>query len=206
MTTDAAFWDKVAPKYAKSPIANPDAYEDTLARVRTYLGADTEALELGCGTGSTALKLFEGTRRYVATDFSPGMIDIARKKTEGMSDDAPEFRVSDIKASEFKGEGFNTVLAFNLLHLLPDLEAALDEIQAILPQDGLFISKSPALSEKWYYRPMIGAMRLIGKAPYVRCFTIAEYDAMIEAAGFRIVETGLYPPTTPSRFVVARKV
>ena len=33
-----------------------------------------------------------------------------------------------------------------------------------------------------------------------------QIDRAVEVAGFRIVETGLYPPSTPSRFLVARKV
>ena len=48
-------------------------------------------------------------------------------------------------------------------------------------------------------------MQLVGKAPFVRFLQVSEIDHMLVAAGFEIVETGLYPPTTPSRFVVARK-
>jgi SAM-dependent methyltransferase len=204
--TDAAFWDRIAPKYAKNPISNPDAYEETLARTRAYLGPETRALELGCGTGTTALKLAPGTRRYVGTDISDGMIRIARgKPAEGAA--APEFRTAASVARAFADESFDTVLAFNLLHLVPDLEADLAAIHAHLPEGGLFISKTPALGGKWYFRPLIAAMRLIGKAPgTVRLISVDDLDRAVAAAGFRIVETGLYPPSTPSRFIVARKV
>ena len=77
---------------------------------------------------------------------------------------------------------------------------------ALLKPGGLFISKTPCIGGKWYFRPIIGAMQLIGKAPYLRYLKVDEYDALIRAAGFEIVETGLYPPTAPSRFVVARKI
>lgn len=204
--TDAAFWDRIAPKYAKSAISNPGAYEETLARTKSHLGPEARVLELGCGTGSTALKLAPGTARYVGTDISAGMIGIARgKAAEG--EPAPEFRTAASVARAFAGERFDTVLAFNLLHLVPDLEADLAAIHAHLPEGGLFISKTPALRGRWYLRPVVLAMRLIGKAPgTVRFLGVGELDAMIAAAGFRIVETGLYPPSTPSRFVVARKV
>lgn len=204
--TDAAFWDRIAPKYAKQAISNPDAYEDTLARVKTYLGADTVAVELGCGTGSTALRLYEGTKRYVAADISPGMINIARSKIGNQTDTPPEFRVAGVDAAAFEGIAPNTVLAFNLLHLLPDLDTALKIIHDNLPDGGLFISKTPAIGAKWYYRPLIKTMQLVGKAPHVSFLTVDDVDARIAAAGFRIVETGLYPPSAPSRFVVARKM
>lgn len=204
--TDAAFWDRIAPKYAKQAISNVDAYEDTLARVKTYLGTETTALELGCGTGSTALRLQPGTARYVGADISSGMIGIACEKIAGTQADAPEFRIAGVDAQAFANGPFNTVLAFNLLHLVPDLDQALKTIHAHLPENGLFISKTPAIGGKWYYRPLVKAMQLFGKAPNVNFLTVADIDARIGAAGFRIVETGLYPPSTPSRFVVARKV
>ncbi|MEO0918744.1 MAG: class I SAM-dependent methyltransferase [Pseudomonadota bacterium] len=204
--TDAAFWDKIAPKYATQPIANVDAYEKTLARVSTYLGAQTRALELGCGTGSTALRLFPGTEHYVGTDISEGMIDIARSKTADATSPQPEFRVGGVAVEDYRDDRFNTVLAFNLLHLVPDFDAALATIHSLLPKDGLFISKTPALANKWYLRPLIFGMQVIGKAPHVTFISVDAIDARIAAAGFRLVETGLYPPSAPSRFVVARKV
>lgn len=204
--TDTAFWDKIAPRYAKSPISNPGAYEDTLSRVRSYLRPDDDVLELGCGTGSTALLLADAVASYEATDISRAMIDIAKGKLGDHKGKSPAFRVAGVSAVEYADSTPDVVLAFNLLHLIPDLEAALKMIHDLLPEDGVFISKSAALSEKWYYGPMIGAMRLIGKAPFVRRFKVDEIDALIADAGFRIVETGLYPPSTPSRFVVARKI
>ena len=203
--TDAAFWDRIAPRYAKSPISNVDAYEATLARVRTYLGPRSKVLELGCGTGMTALKLHQNTASYTATDISPGMIEIAKERLTDVDAPHPAFEVGGVSAEDLRTHDANTVLAFNLLHLVPNLETTLKDIHAALPENGLFISKSPALGEKWYLRPLIGAMQLIGKAPYVRSFKINALDKMIETAGFRIDETALFG-SMPSRFVVARKV
>lgn len=203
--TNASFWDRAAVKYAARPVSDPDAYETTLTRTRSYLGAETTALELGCGTGTTALKLYEGTRRYVASDISQAMIGIARAKLDGLDGMLPEFRVGGVGREELGSGEFNTILAFNLLHLIPDLDTALATIHDALPENGLFISKTPAIAGKWYFRPVIKVMQMLGKAPYVSFLTVEDVDARISAAGFRIVETGLYPPSAPSRFVVARK-
>ena len=200
--TDAAFWDRIAPKYAKSPISNPDAYADTLARVRTYLGATDRVVELGCGTGTTALKLAGDVEAYTGTDISAGMIAIANEKRAQDPVDGLSFKVANVTEVP---AGTNVLLAFNLFHLVPDLEAAISSLYNALPEGGLLISKTPALAGKWYIRPMIRAMQVVGKAPYVRLLSVSELDAIFEAAGFEVIETGLYPPTTPSRFIVARK-
>ena len=204
--TDAAFWDRIAPKYAKSPISNVEAYEKTLERVRSYLKESDTVLELGCGTGSTALLLAHHVARYTGSDVSPGMISIAKKKLAADPAAGLDFKVAGLTAAEHAEQTPDVILAFNLFHLVPELEAALREIHAMLPIGGHLISKTPALGEKWYYKPLIKMMQLVGKAPYARMLTMKELDAILERAGFRLKETGLYPPSTPSRFIVAEKL
>jgi methylase of polypeptide subunit release factors len=69
-----------SPEICRRPISDRPGYERTIARVRGLLGSDDRVLELGCGTGSTALLLAGGTASYLATDFSAGMIGIAEEK------------------------------------------------------------------------------------------------------------------------------
>ena len=57
MHKTAKFWDKAAAKYAKSPIEDIEAYNYTIGRTRSYLSPTDRVLEVGCGTGSTALLL-----------------------------------------------------------------------------------------------------------------------------------------------------
>lgn len=204
--TDAAFWDRIAPRYARQPISNMDAYEATLARVKTYLSDRQSVLELGCGTGSTALILAPFAKEYEGTDISGGMIDIALEKAWSASIPNVSFRRAGIDPAEHRGKTPDTVLAFNLLHLVPDAEATLAMVHDLLPEGGLFISKTPCIGARWYYRPLVRAMQFVGKAPFVRFLKVSELDHMMVAAGFEIVETGLYPPATPSRFLVARKL
>lgn len=209
MQTAAAFWDRVAPAYARRPVSNPDAYEETLRRTRSHLSADDRVLEIGCGTASTAIRLAESVANYTATDVSAGMIGIARDKLWSAPVPNLSVRVAapgdGSLAAALDGGACDAVLAFNLVHLLDDPGAALRELHGLLAPGGLFISKTPCLGGKLWLRPVIAALQLVGRAPRVRYFRIREYDAMIRAAGFEIVETGLYPASSGSRFVVARK-
>jgi ubiquinone/menaquinone biosynthesis C-methylase UbiE len=57
-------------------------YEETLARTRSFLHAEDHLLEIGCGTGSTALKLAPSVRQITATNVSGGMLGIANGKLQ----------------------------------------------------------------------------------------------------------------------------
>ena len=204
MTTAPQFWDKLARKYAAQPVKDQKSYELTLDRTRTYLGKNDTVLEVGCGTGSTALLLRDAVKSYTASDFSPGMIEIANEKKAAEGADNVTFRAAVLSDHVAAGERYDAVMGFNLFHLVRDMDAAFADVHRLLNPGGHFISKTVCLGGKWYLRPMICAMQMFGKAPYVGFHTHAEVERRIAKAGFEIVETGSFPSI--SRFVVARKI
>ncbi len=208
----AQFWNKVANRYAKSPIANVEAYEATLDHTLANLNPSDVVLELGCGTGTTALKLASSVSRYVASDFAANMVEIGRRKAEDAGLDKLEFQVGQLGDPDFGQGSYDAVLSFNMLHLLDDLPAALQQIHGLVRPGGHFISKTPCWptrSVPLKYRAlsvMLPVMRLLGKAPdYVNLRTIPELESLIRAAGFELVEVGDYPNHPPSHFIVARR-
>ena len=119
MITSERFWDKHAEGYAKRPVKNVPAYEQTLERARAYLTRNDRVLELGCGTGTTALKLCGDAAYITGSDISPVMIGIARGKAEDQGLENVDFITSDASVPGFDAGSFDAVMAFNLLHLLP---------------------------------------------------------------------------------------
>lgn len=208
--TDAKLWDRIAPKYARDPIRDPDAYEYTLGRTLSYLGADDHVLEIGCGTGSTALRIAPSVSHIEATDISAGMLKIAaERKAEATAMNATFTALSAERAARLPGP-FQAVLAFNLLHLVRDPEALMADVFWQLPSGGYFISKTPGLGDpsvglkRFAFKMLIPLLKLVGKAPSrVHFFTHAGLDTMVKDAGFEIVESGNFPAI--SRYIVARK-
>ncbi|MGL5136316.1 MAG: methyltransferase domain-containing protein, partial [Beijerinckiaceae bacterium] len=107
------------------------------------------------------------------------------------------------------GEGvFDAVLAFNLLHLLRDRPSAFAQALRVLKPGGLFISKTPCLSEmNPLIRMVIPVMRAIGKAPFVDSFNAIRLEDEMARAGFAIVERGRHGSRGKDAriFLVARK-
>ncbi len=203
--TDANFWNRAARKYAKSKISNLPAYEETLAHVRRHLTANDRVVEVGCGTGSTALLLAPSVAHYTGTDVSSEMIAIADEKRQATPVGGLDFIVSSATLDSIEDQSADAVLAFNLYHLIPDLDAAFAAAHAKLRTGGLFITKSPCLAKKWYLRLLVKPLQLLGKAPYVAFFTPEAYEAAVTQAGFDIVETAYYSQSAMNRFVVAKK-
>lgn len=207
MADAAAFWDRIADWYAKKPVKDTESYEKTLECVRKHLSASDDVLEVGCGTGSTALWLAPHAEQILATDFSSRMIGIAQRKAAAQQVENVRFEQATLFDDSLAPGRFDVVMAFNLLHLLDDLPGALRWIGELLKPGGMFISKTVCLGEQAsMLRFVLPIMKALGLGPLVRVLTIAELETALTDAGFELVETGLHPPSPPSRFIVARKV
>jgi len=199
--SDARFWDRTSRTYARGAIADQAAYERTLDRTRALLGPEDRVLELGCGTGTTALRLAGDVHSYLATDISAAMIAIAEQKHAAAPVPVLAFRTATAEA--LTPGPFDAVLGFNYLHLVRDLPGTLRRIHALLEAEGLFISKTPCVGDM---NPL-PAMRAIGRAPYAGVFRAAELSRLIHAAGFDIlaVESHATRGDDARPYIVARK-
>ena len=192
----------MAPRYARMAIADPAAHAETLTRVRARLTPADRVLEIGCGTGAAALELAPAVARYTATDLAPGMIAIARDRPG-----APAHLTFDVAGIEAAQTGpFDAILAFNLLHLLPDLPAALAGIHAGLRPGGQFLSKTPCLADLGpWLRLVVPLLQAVGLAPRLSWLTRAGLERAIAAAGFEVLETADLPARRAQRYVAARR-
>lgn len=205
----AVFWDRIARQYAADPIADQAGYEATLRRVQDLLSRDHEVLELGCGTGTTALRLAPFTRHWLATDISAAMIAIAREKLALQPVPQLGFEVADADAPVLQSGAYDAVMAFNLLHLVSDLDHALGQAVQALRPGGFLVSKTPCIAEMNPLIPYLALplMRAIGKAPHVLRFNGEQLQSAIVAQGLEIVSVERHGTRGKDIrvFIVARK-
>lgn len=203
--TNEGFWDRIAAKYARQPIADQAAYEHKLEVTQQYLTADTKLFEFGCGTGSTAIIHATKVAHIVAIDVSENMLAIAREKALDANIDNIEFIRSRIEEYDEQPCRFDVVLGMSIIHLLADRRAALKKVHSLMAPNGVFISSTACLKDSMsYLRPILWIGRLIGKLPFVDFFSKDEFLNDLRDVGFAI-EYVWQPGKGKALFVVARK-
>lgn len=202
---DASFWDRTARKYAATPVADEAAYQETLDRTRHYLRPDDHVLEVGCGTGTTALTLASAVAQITATDLSGKMLEIAESKRAAQN--IANVRFQQGATTQTLAEApFDAICAFSILHLVDDLTATLAHLHAQTKPGGYLISKTTCLRDmNMFIPPLIKLMKLFGKAPDVLLFDAKQLETAVSDAGFQVIETGYHGKNKVARFIVARR-
>ncbi|NJL01110.1 MAG: class I SAM-dependent methyltransferase [Spirulinaceae cyanobacterium SM2_1_0] len=142
-------------------------------------------LDLGCGAGENSVYFAQRGANCVATDLSPGMVQVACQLAErhGIS---IEGHVANALALDFPDNSFDIVYAANLLHHIPDPRLALSEMHRVLVPGGKAcfwepLRHNPVIN---VYRRMATEVRTEDETPldirfvqFVRSrFTTTHYD------------------------------
>ena len=201
-TRNQRFWNRIAARYAARPLKNVPAYEAMLADVAARLKPTDHVLEIGCGTGGTAIRLAPSVAHWTATDFSTEMIAIAKAKPAG---DNVTFMVTDA-AQPMGNTRFDAICAFNVLHLVDDLHGTLARIHAQLTPGGLLISKTWCFADTpLKIRALFPVLRLVGLFPVASSLSEPGLRQAILDAGFEIVDQRLFGEYRQNPYIVAQK-
>lgn len=205
MTQSTKFWDNIAEKYAQQSIADEDAYQKKLQVTREYFRPDMEVLEIGCGTGSTALLHAPYVKHIRAIDFSANMIAIAQGKADDQHIDNVTFEQATIEDLDIPDQTLDAILGLSILHLLKDKEAAIARIHRMLKPGGIFVSSTACLGDTMSWFKLIAPIgRFLGVFPLVQVFTVQELEASLTNAGFEL-DYQWQPDKGKTVFIVAKK-
>lgn len=179
------FWNRYAKLYDfEINRFSGKAYKEMYRLMAGALAPDMEVLEVATGTGLIAVNIASHVCRVEATDFSPQMIEKAKKKR------APgnlRFSVEDATALSFADNTFDAVIISNALHIMPNPVKALAGISRVLKPNGLLIaptySHGHLREAAWSLNAKL--LRLIGFETYSK-WTPEEYVAFIGQNGFRV--------------------
>lgn len=187
MNVSAQFWNKVAEKYSRQPIADEAAYQKKLQVTREYFQPSMEVLEFGCGTGSTAIAHAPYVQHIQAIDFSSNMIEIAQAKADAQNLRNVTFEQASIDELNVPDRTYDAVLGLNVLHLLENKEAAITKVYDMLQPGGLFMTSTACLGDaKAWFKLIAPIGKFLRLFPLVKFFTIEDLEKSLTDAGFTI--------------------
>lgn len=205
MKRKTRFWDRMADGYARSPVADEASYQKKLEITRGYLTRESEVLEFGCGTGSTALAHAPHVRHILATDISGRMVEIACSKAAAAGLENVTFVQSTLDDLEMPDASFDAVLGLSILHLLEDWPAAIARAYALLRPGGVLVTSTMCIADSHPWLGRIAPLgRHIGLLPWIGVFRKATLVAAMTAAGF-VIEHEFHPGRRKAVFLVCRK-
>lgn len=206
MLSSTWFWDKLARRYSRQKVADESAYQQKLKVTQGYFTPESQVLEIGCGTGTTALIHATHVAHILATDFSGKMIEIAQGKADAAQVENVEFRQVAIDDLRPEPESYDMVMAHSILHLLEDREAAIRLAFDALKPGGVFVSSTICMGDgKRLLRGVLGVGHKVGVLPLVKFFSDVDLTRSIVSAGFEIDHSSK-PGTDDVLFLVAQKL
>jgi len=206
MDRSTRFWDRTAERYAKRPIADEAAYQKKLQVTREYFEPHMEVLELGCGTGSTAIAHAPYVKHIRAIDMSSKMLVIAQDKVDAADVGNVSFEQSTVDDLRVPDQSLDAVLALSVLHLLDNKEAAIAKVHKMLKPGGVFVTSTACLGDvNVFIRLFISIGRFLGLIPLIKIFTATELENSLTGAGFEI-DYEWQPKKIAGLFIVAKKV
>ena len=142
MSEQKSFWDRNAGCYDRFMRKDRAAYEEMYTLIRPVVKAKT-VLELATGTGLIAKHIVNAAAQIEATDASAEMIAEAKRDNGSAK---LHFSVQDMFCLPYADKSFDVVIVSNALHIVPQPEKALAEIQRVLKEDGMLIAPTFTLS------------------------------------------------------------
>jgi ubiquinone/menaquinone biosynthesis C-methylase UbiE len=155
-----------------------------------------EVLDVGCGTGTWALRLAELGARVSAVDVSPAMVSVAaHKSTQARL--PVNFTVADGTDLPFPSASFDLVTALLVLEFAGDQERVVGEMARVLRPGGNLIIAALNRRSIWTLRRRLEGRRRPTVYNQARFLTHSELDGLLSPVGLTPLARGAavyYPP------------
>ncbi len=182
-------WDRFAPIYSLTMKSQKNIYDYMYKHIGDAVKGK-KVLELATGPGLIAKNVAGPAEKIVATDFSPKMIEQAKK---GKVPSNVTFEIADASDLHYEDKGFDVVIIANALHVVPNPEKVLSEIDRVLVDNGLlicptFIHRSAEKKENLWAK----LLKALG-VNFAHQWTAEEFKTFIESNGWKITASEVVP-------------
>ncbi len=202
-TTDdgRAFWERTAARYDRSMLLLGGPLQPMVRLVAEEVSGLARVLEVAAGTGLVTRALAPVVGSLVATDYARAMVDRLAERVR--QDGLDNVTVRRLDLLELDGDDrYDAVVAANVLHLLPDLDAALAAMVGALAPGGRLVVPTYCHDETAVSRLTSRALGLVG-FPGQRRLTLERLAGLLEGRGMEVRRAALLPGLLPIGFVSA---
>ncbi len=197
------FWDKISPLYDLfENVYNHKVYAGTGKKVAEFIDPTDVVLECACGTGAITVCIAGKCSRLIATDFATGMLKQAARKCRMFSN--VSFRRADITNIRCGNDRFDKVVAGNVIHLLPDPQKALAELERVVKPGGKIIIPTYINMSKKSAGLAVKFVEFLG-ADFKKQFDLDSYKSFFEEMGYDNVEYHVVDGRMPCAIAVIKK-
>lgn len=199
-----SFWNRYAKLYDfEIKRSSGKAYKEMYHLMSQSLLPDMDVLEVATGTGLIAINIATHVHTVEATDFSPKMIETAKKKKAPSN---VHFSIEDATKLSFADNTFDATIISNALHIVPDPVKVLKDISRVLKPNGLLIaptfSQGHLRDSTWNLTAKL--LKFIGFEAHSKWLP-AEYVAFIEQNNFVVERCQVLKAAFPLVYLEARK-
>lgn len=197
------FWDRISPLYDLfEHVYNGKVYSGTGAKVAELIDTSDVVLECACGTGAISQYIAPKCKKLIATDFSTGMLHQASRKCRKYGNVV--FKKADITALKCKDARFDKVVAGNVIHLLPEPEKALQELERVVKPGGKIIIPTYINMSRNTGTIAVKFISLLG-ADFKRQFDLDSYKKFFSDMGYSDVAYHVVDGRMPCAIAIITK-
>ncbi|MCM1321819.1 MAG: class I SAM-dependent methyltransferase [Bacteroides sp.] len=178
-------WDLYAPIYERAMRTDRKVYRYMYERIPQVI-AGKEVLELAAGPGLLAKHVALAAKRMIAADYSEGMIAQAKK---GEYPENLTFETADATSLPYEDDSFDAVLIANALHVMPNPEKALSEIDRVLKPCGILIAPNFVEHKGTFGSRVWSKILQIAGISFEHQWSTEEYKAFLEQNGWAVTHS-----------------
>ena len=203
LMSDRDYWERHARNYDASlrwVLGRPLPHMLELASEAVH--GKRKVLEVAAGTGIVTSAIAQTSDSVVATDYAVAMVEVLEQSVQGAGLKNVTCEQADIYALPYSAGEFDAVVAANVLHLVPDLPAALQALRNVLKPGGLLVAPTFCHDEtklSW----LVSRVLAVSGFPGHRRFTMQTLRGGLEENGLKVIQIELLPGLIPIGYVEA---